>query len=96
MKCPYCNSANNHVIDSRAAGAHTRRRRHCENCGKNFGTYEMPVLRSKPIGPYYDEEDTRVRLLFFADFNQIKPLEVKPLRDFNKILKENDNIYKNQ
>lgn len=42
MRCPYCNSENNRVIDSRPSeeGNAIRRRRVCDNCGKRFTTYE--------------------------------------------------------
>ncbi len=42
MKCPYCNSADTRVIDSRPTdeGNTIRRRRSCDECGKRFTTYE--------------------------------------------------------
>ncbi len=42
MKCPYCGSEDNRVIDKRETGglAATRRRRQCSSCGKRFTTYE--------------------------------------------------------
>ncbi len=42
MICPYCNSNDDKVIDSRAseAGRVIRRRRQCLSCGKRFTTYE--------------------------------------------------------
>lgn len=42
MKCPYCDSNNTKVIDSRATEDNhaIRRRRHCLDCGKRFSTYE--------------------------------------------------------
>ncbi len=42
MKCPFCQNANNHVIDSRLSKeADTiRRRRECEDCSNRFTTYE--------------------------------------------------------
>lgn len=56
MKCPYCNSADSKVIDSRSAEEDTsiRRRRECARCGRRFTTYEtievMPVLVIKNDG----------------------------------------------
>lgn len=50
MKCPFCNSENTKVIDSRPADETNsiRRRRACEECGKRFTTYEkietLPVM----------------------------------------------------
>jgi transcriptional repressor NrdR len=42
MKCPYCNSSQNCVIDSREAEDKNaiRRRRECDSCKKRFTTYE--------------------------------------------------------
>jgi transcriptional repressor NrdR len=42
MKCPFCNSTETAVVDSRdaEAGEATRRRRECENCERRFTTYE--------------------------------------------------------
>lgn len=50
MKCPFCSSLENKVIDSRVAeeGDCIRRRRHCIKCLKRFTTYEryeaMPLM----------------------------------------------------
>ncbi|MBI2336916.1 MAG: transcriptional repressor NrdR [Deltaproteobacteria bacterium] len=43
MKCPFCSSLNNKVIDSRLSQEDSivRRRRACEACGKRFTTYEQ-------------------------------------------------------
>lgn len=43
MKCPFCASAENRVIDSRISkeGNAIRRRRECARCGKRFTTYEF-------------------------------------------------------
>lgn len=42
MRCPFCNSADTKVIDSRPTeeGHAIRRRRGCDACGKRFTTYE--------------------------------------------------------
>jgi transcriptional repressor NrdR len=42
MKCPYCGSKQNRVIDSRESkgGESIRRRRQCEDCQKRFTSYE--------------------------------------------------------
>jgi len=43
MKCPYCNSSDTRVIDSRVTeeGNVVRRRRQCEACGARFSTQEQ-------------------------------------------------------
>ena len=42
MKCPYCGSKRDRVLDSRTAsrGTSVRRRRQCLKCKKRFTTYE--------------------------------------------------------
>ena len=40
MRCPYCQSNETRVIDSRPANAEIRRRRSCEHCARRFTTYE--------------------------------------------------------
>lgn len=42
MRCPYCDSEDTRVVDSRPVegGAAIRRRRACENCENRFTTYE--------------------------------------------------------
>ena len=42
MKCPYCQSLNHRVLESRVAedGNSLRRRRECDKCHKRFTTYE--------------------------------------------------------
>ncbi|MBI4509093.1 MAG: transcriptional repressor NrdR [Deltaproteobacteria bacterium] len=42
MKCPFCASISDKVIDSRQSkdGAEIRRRRECEECARRFTTYE--------------------------------------------------------
>ena len=45
MRCPFCQSDNSRVTDSRANGDGIRRRRECATCGERFSTLET-VLRS--------------------------------------------------
>ena len=40
MKCPYCQSLDSHVVDSRNVGEAIRRRRECDACAQRFTTYE--------------------------------------------------------
>lgn len=40
MKCIYCGSEYNKVLDSRNGDENIRRRRECLNCGRRFTTYE--------------------------------------------------------
>ena len=43
MKCPYCNSENNYVTDTRTKNGEYKRRRKCLCCGKRFNTIEVYV-----------------------------------------------------
>ncbi len=54
MRCPYCATLDNKVIDSRLSqgGERTRRRRECEGCGRRYTTYErieqtLPLILKK-------------------------------------------------
>lgn len=60
MKCPFCGSLENKVIDSRLSrdGAVIRRRRDCDDCGRRFTTYE----RIEEILPMVIKKDGRREL----------------------------------
>ena len=48
MKCPYCETAQSKVTDSRDADNGIRRRRECLSCGRRFTTHEqvrLPTLQ---------------------------------------------------
>ena|ERR1043166_1179916 len=51
MKCPFCNSPDTQVVDSRVneEGASIRRRRRCPACQKRFTTYETIELRMPQV-----------------------------------------------
>lgn len=57
MKCPFCGSVENKVIDSRLTkeGTAIRRRRDCGQCGRRFTTYE----RVEDILPMVIKKDMR-------------------------------------
>lgn len=50
MRCPFCASLQNRVVDSRLSKDHNviRRRRECIGCGKRFTTYER-IEESLPL-----------------------------------------------
>ncbi|CAN5755749.1 transcriptional regulator NrdR [soil metagenome] len=56
MRCPYCESAEDKVVDSRLAegGRAIRRRRECIGCGRRYTTFEraeeVPLLIAKRSG----------------------------------------------
>lgn len=57
MKCPFCQSENTRVVDSRDvnAGNAIRRRRQCESCKRRFTTYE----RVEVLTPMVVKKDGR-------------------------------------
>ena len=56
VRCPYCQTADDKVVDSRPAddGSAIRRRRECLACGRRFTTYErleeLPLMVVKRAG----------------------------------------------
>jgi transcriptional repressor NrdR len=57
MKCPFCGTLDNRVIDSRLSqgGEVTRRRRECEGCERRYTTYE----RVEQVLPLVVKKDGR-------------------------------------
>lgn len=57
MKCPFCATLDNRVIDSRLSqgGEVTRRRRECEGCKRRYTTYE----RVEEVLPLVVKKDGR-------------------------------------
>ncbi|MCK5818940.1 MAG: transcriptional regulator NrdR [Psychromonas sp.] len=60
MYCPFCNIKDTKVIDSRLVsdGAQVRRRRHCNECGERFTTFETALL----LMPHLIKSDGRREL----------------------------------
>lgn len=71
MRCPFCNTDDTQVIDSRVndEGDSIRRRRRCSSCDKRFTTYETADLRLPQVikgnGNREDFSDTKLREGFF-------------------------------
>jgi transcriptional repressor NrdR len=65
MRCPFCQSVDSKVVDSRDTESGVRRRRECLTCGKRFTTYErietVPLYVVKKDGRR--EEFSRQKLL---------------------------------
>lgn len=57
MKCPFCGTLDNKVIDSRLSqgGEVTRRRRECDRCARRYTTYE----RVEQVLPLVVKKDGR-------------------------------------
>ena len=49
MKCPYCQDAEDRVVDSRETreGTVIRRRRECQGCSRRFTSYERIHLQKR-------------------------------------------------
>ncbi|HLD02576.1 MAG TPA: transcriptional regulator NrdR [Candidatus Nanoarchaeia archaeon] len=77
MKCPYCNSDDLKVIDSRDSETSIRRRRECNKCEKRFTTYErvemidLMVIKKDGTLQAFDREKLKRSL--------IKPCEKRPI-----------------
>ena len=65
MKCPFCGSFDDQVLDSRPI-EHTsaiKRRRKCNKCGKRYTTYERPeeislmVIKSDSRREHFDRKN---------------------------------------
>jgi len=66
MRCPYCDTEDTRVVDSRPAedGRAIRRRRQCASCGQRFTTFErstviVTVLKRDQSSQPYDSEKVR-------------------------------------
>ena len=79
MHCPFCNTEETKVIDSRLVdeGAQVRRRRECIKCGERFTTFETPelnlprVIKRDGRRSEFEEEKLRMGLM--------KALEKRPV-----------------
>lgn len=91
MLCPFCNSPNSRVLESRTTeeSSSIRRRRECENseCNKRFTTYErievMPVLVVKRSGQRepYSREKIRAGLIRACQKTQISAEQIDKIID---------------
>ncbi len=67
MRCPYCKSLKDKVVDSRTAadGTSIRRRRECDVCGRRYTTYEkveeVPFFVIKKDGARVPFDRDRIR-----------------------------------
>ena len=71
MRCPFCQTIDDKVIDSRmsAEGMSIRRRRECLKCGKRFTTYEyvenapMMVVKRDGTRKRFDREKVKAGIM---------------------------------
>jgi transcriptional repressor NrdR len=89
MKCPYCGSKQNRVIDSRESkgGESIRRRRECEDCQKRFTSYERVeeilymVVKKDGRRERYDRGKILAGLLKAAEKRPIAITELEMIAD---------------
>ena len=89
MKCPFCNSENIKVIDSRPAEDNNaiRRRRQCEGCGRRFTTYEkietipLMVVKKDNTRQPYDRSKIEAGVLLACHKRPISTQEINRLVD---------------
>jgi len=90
MKCPYCLSTENFVVDSRrtSGGSSIWRRRECCDCSNRFTTYELSNLshlkvlkKNKTKEPYDREKLRRAILRSFIKHKTSPEVIEKILRD---------------
>jgi transcriptional repressor NrdR len=89
MKCPYCGSKQNRVIDSRESkgGESIRRRRACEDCQKRFTSYERVeeilymVVKKDGRRERYDRGKILAGLLKAAEKRPIAITELEMIAD---------------
>jgi transcriptional repressor NrdR len=58
MKCPYCDSDDTRVINTRRNERGVRRRRVCQSCDQRFSTMERPVLNTPLVVKKDDHRET--------------------------------------
>jgi transcriptional repressor NrdR len=59
MRCPYCGSDDDKVVDSRPVdgGSAIRRRRECRACSQRFSTYERPEQATLTVHKHSGDEE---------------------------------------
>ena len=96
MRCPYCNSTDSRVTDSRPdiEDAIIRRRRVCEQCGAKFTTVERIQMRDlmvrKNSGKLeaFDREKLRRSIKLACRNRDVGDEQIEKLEQENKELKE--------
>lgn len=89
MICPFCGTVRTRVVDKReiSAGAVTRRRRECLECGKRFTTYErmesldLYIIKKDGRREPYDRQKLRMGLLRACEKRPISQETIKKITD---------------
>jgi transcriptional repressor NrdR len=85
MRCPYCQSTEDRVVDSRSSreGGAIRRRRECIQCGRRFTTYEyveerqLQVVKSDGSVENYDRRKLLRSLRLACVKRPVTPAEIE-------------------
>ena len=98
MRCPFCNSSNTRVTDSRPVenDVATKRRRNCNNCGERFTTFERIQLQiqfvRKSNGEFEEFNRNKLRQSVMVamrkrpvELDQIEHLVSKVVNDLHKL-----------
>lgn len=101
MKCPYCGSLENKVVDKRETSGDeiTRRRRECLSCEKRFTTYErvelvnITVIKKSGTKQTFDKNKLELGILRACEKRPITREKVKNICDEIEIsLRNKDSI----
>lgn len=85
MKCPYCDSSDTKVTDSRDTddGASIRRRRQCLKCGRRFTTYEtieevpLMVIKKNGLREMFDRNKLRKGLIRACEKRNVSAQQIE-------------------
>ena len=89
MRCPYCASTRDHVVDSRSSkeGAAIRRRRECLECGKRFTTYEyvenvtMVVIKKDRRREPFDRQKLEAGIILAVKKRPVSTAQIEQMVD---------------
>jgi transcriptional repressor NrdR len=89
MKCPFCGSSDDRVVDSRESreGEMIRRRRECVSCGRRFTSYEtieeIPYMVVKNDGrrETFDRKKLRAGLVKACEKRPVSPARLDSIVD---------------
>lgn len=89
MKCIYCGSLDNKVVDSRLSddGLSIRRRRECTGCGKRFTTYEtveytpVMVVKKNGVRQPFDVKKIKSGVIKACEKRPVSMAEIDKLAD---------------
>ena len=89
MKCPFCSSPDNEVVETRVAeeGSSLRRRRECFKCKKRFTTYErvdrlpLVVIKRDKTREVYDRNKAKSGIIKACEKTTITNEQIETILD---------------